>query len=786
MTSSVGLLLEIPENSNIMVNNVYGGCRKADVHPLNSGSLTDATLDEPALKDIQLEGYRFPAGLSARVLVKGGDINNVYGGNDITGNVTGGNAVGIYTSVRGDVYGGGNGSYPYTDNAGLANNLKYGDYYYEIPEGKTSVQALNAFRPNAEMVSLRVAGKDADHPTIIRGAVYVGGNSATLTGSSAPTSSSENFGLITRPELKLGSHVIISEVFLGNNGANMVTPELLELMNGEVDGKKFSQINLKDTNGFEQYMNGCGMTLEPNVTFDDEHRTPTPDPATYIAYTAQIGSFYCGGNVGSVLSEGKITIPFDNQVIIYEKLVGGCNKAYVAKSDYNAEFFGGIIGSPDDNNDKLEINLSGLKIQPKRWKDVEKTELIWNTVNTDGTPVPPVTETSAFTPDDLHRRFDGGNIYGGCFESGHVHGNVIININSTLVDRSGENNIFDEVETDDETGEAVLYGHENFVISKRNSGVILDQQGMDVLGKALNVFGGGYGEDSEIWGSTTINLNAGYTFQIFGGGEKGAIGKGVRNPTTHKLEYSGYNAAYSTTVNLNNPNVPGAKRSKNDNPLMAEAEFIYGGGFLAPVCGNTTINLDNGRIFNSFAGSCNADIFGHTETYVGVKGFPYIRDHIYGGNDLGGRILSTANFQSRVRDSNPTTTDVNETLQKVHGYDATTNPNPDVLNASAYIEYQKGHVANIFGGAYGVYDYTDPYYGDFFYAKGGEGTIAEGEEKNIGKARPGYHKPFLDNAFVNFRPIDSQYNSVAQIYGAGQGYMARIGNLSGYGSLRCR
>ena len=788
MTSPVGLLLEIPVNSNIMVNNVYGGCRKADVRPLKSGSLTDATLDEPELKDIQLpttEGYRFPAGLSARVLVKGGDINNVYGGNDITGNVTGGNAVGIYTSVRGDVYGGGNGSYPYTDNPELANDLKYGDYYYPTPAGN-SVQALKAFRPNAEMVSLRVAGREVKKkndnneeiteivPTIIRGAVYVGGNSATLTGSSKSTSSLEAAGLITRPELKLGSHVIISEVFLGNNGANMVTPELLELMNGEVDGKKFSQIKLKDTsteshdNEFEQYMEGCGMTLEPNVTFDDEHRTPTPDPATYKPYTAQIGSFYCGGNVGSVLSEGKITIPFDNQVIIYEKLVGGCNKAYVAKSDYNAEFFGGIIGKPEVNNDgnkdKLVINLSGLKIQPKRWKDVEKTELIWNTVGTDGKPVPPVTEESAFTPDDLNRRFDGGNIYGGCFESGHVNGNVIININSTLVDRTGDNNIFDEVETDDETGEAVLYGHESFVITKRNSGVILDQQGMDVLGKALNVFGGGYGEDSEIWGSTTINLNAGYTFQIFGGGEKGAIGKGVRN-SSGKLEYSGFNADYSTTVNLNNRDVQGAKRSKNDNPNMAEAEFIYGGGFLAPVCGNTTINLDNGRIFNSFAGSCNADIYGHTETYVGVNGFPYVRDHIYGGNDLGGRILGSANFQSRVRDSNPTTTDVNETLQKVHGYDATTNPNPDVLNASAYIEYQKGHVANIFGGAYGVYDYTDKYYGDYFYA----GNAKDLGSHTPGSARDGYTKPFLDNAFVNFRPDDNQGNSVAQIYGAGQG-----------------
>jgi hypothetical protein len=134
----------------------------------------------------------------------------------------------------------------------------------------------------------------------------------------------------------------------------MVKPELLELMNSEVDGKKFSQIKLKDTpsaetpdNEFEQYMNGCGMTLEPNVTFDDKNRTPFPDPATYEPYTAQIGSFYCGGNVGSVLNDGKLTIPFNNQVIIYEKLVGGCNKAYVAKSDYNAEFFGGLIGNPE-------------------------------------------------------------------------------------------------------------------------------------------------------------------------------------------------------------------------------------------------------------------------------------------------------------------------------------------------------------------------------------------------------------------------------------------------------
>lgn len=100
---------------------------------------------------------------------------------------------------------------------------------------------------------------------------------------------------------------------------------------------------------------------------------------------------------------------------------------------------------------------------------------------------------------------------------------------------------------------------------------------------------------------------------------------------------------YSTYVNLMDTLSAGGASNN-----VAEADFIYGGSFEAPIMGNTRINLCNGRIFNSFAGSCNADILGHTETYVGsgllkdgtaIEGFPYIIDHIYGGNDLGGSIL---------------------------------------------------------------------------------------------------------------------------------------------------
>ena len=766
MTHREGLLLEIPATSTIIVDNVYGGCRMADVHPLNSGTLKSGVYEETASEDIQLPsglGYKFPAGLPARVLVRGGDIRNVYGGNDVTGKVFGGNAVGIYTSIRGDVYGGGNGSYPYTDKEEMRGDDIYSDLYYN-PGENSSVEALNAFRPNAEQVAIRLKGEE-NKPTIIHGSVYCGGNSATIMSEK------------TNPmvELKIGSYVIADNVFLGNNGEHMVDEDILKHYAGNVDsegnlvtsgGKKFSSLNLTDGNTFAKYMEGAAMSLMPSVTFDQAPR----DPATYIPYSSSIGSFYCGGNVGSMTIKGKTSINFDDKIIVYDKVVGGCNNANVAKTDYNAAYEGGLLGSlseqtnfVDENGkikDRLELNFSGLKIQPKRW-NADKTELVWHTIKAStGEEVHPTgLTTGTSTAEDLDRRLKGGNIYGGCYNTGHVNGNVVINLNASIVDRKGEFAIFDQI-TENE-GEAILYANDSFEITERRSGVILDRQGMDVLGKALNVFGGGYGSDSEIWGSTTINLNAGYTFQIFGGGEKGAIGKGVRN-AAGKLEYSEYDPRYSCYVNLRG-DYEGVYRGHNDdNANMAEAEFIYGGAFEAPIVGNTVINLGNGRIFNSFAGSCNADILGHTETYIGrqVKsdgsytdggGFPWIRDHVYGGNDLGGHILNTQNFIDRVN------ADIKDKVYNPTNIkDSENNPTPVVTNASAYMEYQKGRVDYIFGGCYGVYDYKDRYFANYADADG--------------NAINGFTKPRMENAFVNFRPYNHTRNAVTKIYGAGQGY----------------
>ncbi len=825
MTSETGILL-ILNHPGMKIDNVYGGCRMADVNPDNYAIAAEHDkVDEG--KPTELE-YSFPAGFSAKLYISAGDINNVYGGNDITGNVRGGNAVGIHSKINGNVYGGGNGSYPYTDNPNLKDEYKqvYEDFYYNPDDVLTkagvtatseklkSAEALNLFRPNAEQVSVRVVGTESD-PTIIHGAVYCGGNSATLM------SASEN----AKVELKIGSYAYIDNVFLGNNGENMVkntaTNDVLQIMastDKTKDGTKFCTIDLTDSIVFAKYMEGAAIKKMPSVKFDGDDET---DLVKYEDYKSYIGSFYCGGNVGSSIRAGKTTINFKHKIIVYDKVVGGCNNANIeAKVGVNAAYEGGMLGATDVNGNKVELNFEGLKIQPKRWdatytpvannenlvvgnqyyttalgdgeftattteKEAGKTyykitdlgsELVWNTISAaSGLRVSPgALSTGNSTDDDLDRRLYGGNVYGGCYNTGHVNGNVVINVDSAIVDRKGEFAIFDEIEENE--GEAILYGKDSYNITKRLSGVILDEQGMDALGLSLNVFGGGYGTESEIWGSTTININSGYVFQVFGGGQQGAIGKKVKKTRpkaggeegeTEEYEEYDYNPDYSCYINLKGK-YPGTYRGDKlldnnnndgvvDNDDMAEAEFIYGGAFKGLIAGNVVINLGDGRIFNSFAGSCDADILGHTETYVGRQpkddgkgyrdGFPWIRDHIYGGNDLGGEIknLGDASFKSRVN------TDI---LDKVYGY-SSTDDDADVFHAAAYTEYLQGRVDYIFAGCYGDYDYDN---NASRYYKPDVST-----------------QPRMNNAFVNFRPNNLARNTVKRIYGAGQGMSMQPG-----------
>ena len=753
MTHENGIMLNI-QSADMEVGNVYGGCRMADVNPAKN-SIYAETID----------GVYFPKGYAARLYLTAGNIKNVYGGNDISGTVYGGNAVGIHCDIHGDVYGGGNGSYPYTDNPAFrrtddnANDEKvilYGDFYYNpdevlaaagvtAPEGASagmkSALALNEFRPNTESVSIRIGqdrsegseiAYDPVHSIVVEGSVYCGGNSATVRSTDREASA----------QIKIGSHIFAEDVFLGSNGAKMITPAVLEPLQNTVTiggvAYDFSQMNLKDPDQFATYMKGCEMQVMPDVVFDNMERN---DPMDYIDYSAYFGSFYCGGNVGSVRYTGLNTIDFNYKVIICRKLVGGSNNANVPEGPYNAAYNGGVLGDPDANGDKLKLNLSGLKLQPKRWKDLNNKHLglEWNIYSdgvnkvVDNTDVSTLT-TGPSTNADKNRRFLEDNVYGGCYTSGHVNGNVIINVNSNLVDYDGELGVFDSVE-EDENGQHVLNADGQYNITERRSGVIAHEQGWDVMVTACSIFGAGYGENSEVWGSTTINLNEGYSYKIFGGGEKGVVGK--KNSEGNYV----YNPDYSCTVNLHGQR-PGQMGDFDD---LVECKLVYGGGSEGLVCGNTRVNMGNCRVYMPFGGACMADILGHTETYIGcggldangdtIYGYPHIVDDVYGGNDMGGRIWGSANFAGSLRNN-------------VSGM----TYNNDVMNASSYVEFIQGHTANIFGGCYGIYRYAD-------YP-----TVVQ--------------KPFIGNAFVNISPLYNTSSTITgNVFGSGEGMAGeRIGD----------
>ncbi|MBR6893386.1 MAG: hypothetical protein IKN15_09140 [Bacteroidaceae bacterium] len=855
MTWREGLLLELdPEDSDkLIVENVYGGCRRADVRPLEANR---DPVEENAvqLSDKNSQGqlkYNFPAGFPARVLVRGGQITNVYGGNDISGHIFGGNAVGIYTSVLGNVYGGGNGSYAYTDNSELGKLKTFEDYYYNKEEVKekhnaenptnqitsfTSVEALNYFRPDAEQVSIRLIGS-LEKPTIIKGSVFLGGNSATIQ------TTKQN----PKAEIKIGPYVIADKIFMGNNGEVMAKEEVLKLYAGRVDangnvltnndgslattgGEDYSTIDLTNQAQMNTYMEGAAMSLNPNtedrIVFDD----------TYVPYTTKIGSFFCGGNVGSMDYAGTQNMFFKVPVIIYDKIVGGCNNADVPKSDYNAAYEGGVLGAQSELasdglfrenkettgkiKDRLVLNFDGIKIEPRRWDDTFElvtsyddeirengrkliagqeyyaTNLRSSSFIAKGTEVVDGTETyyrlthagdnlewnTALWNDgeddferthvgsendtdyDADRRLLSGNIYGGCYNSGHVNGNVVLNIKQDIIKR-------DEVfaETDDEG---------TIIEANRNSGVILDEQRDDLMAVALTVFGAGKGKGTEIWGSTTVNLNEGYAFQIFGGGEEGYVGKGTIATETNegvtqtvyddegyiKKDYS-YNSEFSSTVNLNGLNAGFSEELTGNNlQTLAEAEYLYGGGNEGDVCGNSYVYLGNGRIYDSFGGASDADVYGHAETYIGrqikngniIEGFPWVRDIVYGGNDFGGTIHGNGdnNYKDKVRTE--TGADAFDVLGKIYNPD--NQDVPHVLEAPVYVEYLQGRVDTIFGGGYGNYDYSDPMYQ---YEE-------EDEHGNLVTVSP--EAPYIESTFVNFRPNTLANNYVTAVFGAGTGY----------------
>lgn len=525
---------------------------------------------------------------------------NVYGGNDVSGYVNvsvkdgdftdnNGSGTHIYIfggKIYGNVYGAGNGNYLYALDKNQNQKVTVNEYYPMNPEDPNSetvplvytvpmrkfipsykeasdaakIVNINSWRPLTNKVNIEIKGNSTSEKVNIAGDVYGGGNSATVQKVKSKDSKAvEKVGNI---QINIGSHVNIGRVFMGCNGDELFAKSedndfmnKFQKLNGNVEDYT-QELNLADTiDWFFNPSNKDIGTLYLPTKLEDR---PTVYPHLIDLYfqpvetdiqgellwngnqtgegleDCTIKTFYCGGNRGNMniypnASGNVINYIFPEGLTITDKIVGGCNNA-----NYN---YKGLVNH-------------------------EGGYLLGRAYSTD--PFIKLTIKNKFEPTIVNNEaYQGGCVYGGCYKTGTVRGDVTIDLQSDM-----------------------LAGKEKAKLEKSN-----DYLASNPEYSSLNIYGAGYGMESYVYGNTHI-----------------IMGKDMKcsEPKTEggKFLPCGVNGATGVSAN-----------------------FIYGGGQQGNVIGLTDVDILNGHVFRSVTGgSYSGYVYGSTQVKVGYPTYYQVKD----------------------------------------------------------------------------------------------------------------------------------------------------------------
>lgn len=512
---------------------------------------------------------------------------NIYGGNDVSGAInivldsngyfkdnggTGTN-VNIYGGhIYGDVYGAGNGNYLYALDKKGNKKVTVNEYYpvnpndsesetiplvYTVPMRETmpsymaasdaaKIVNINSWRPITNKVNIDIKGNSTSDMITIDGDVYGGGNSASVQ------KSDNQVGAI---KINIGNNVNIRSVFMGCNGEALFAKSedndfmnKFQKLNGDVENGK--ELNLADTIDWINDPSNKGIStiylstenaqrplVYPHL-LDLYFQSVETDIQGQLTWNGSesgdgltnctIGTFCCGGNRGNMSvypdSVGNvIDYTFPAGLVITNKIVGGCNNANYNYKDLVTHEGGYLLGNTHSEYPFIKLTIK-----------------------------------NQFEPKEDNNAYIGGNVYGGCYQAGTVRGDIVIDFQSDMLGGKSKEK---------------LDNSNDFLSSKPKY-------------SALNVYGGGYGMESYVYGNTDI-----------------IVAEGLKC------------------------SAPSTSSSGEFNASGVSANFVYGGGQQGNVIGVTNVDVLNGHIYKAVTGgSYSGYVWGSTQVKVGYPIYYKVKD----------------------------------------------------------------------------------------------------------------------------------------------------------------
>lgn len=545
-----GLSITI-DSPDINIKNLFGGCRLSNVVP--GGYVADGTLAKRA----DFDGCENLYGATINII--DGNIENVYGGNDVGGKVYFGTNINISGGVLGNVYGSGNGDYLYRFNSeATAVTEQYNDeygFFYSVPEKQGEhlietagtegtathkILTINRIRPAVDNTFINIAGMApkaavGETPAVpkrvaaVKGNIFMGGNATTIT--------RDRTSELTFSKFKLGSYTTINGLFLGSDGHSYAQNEFIE---------QFAKLNgIEDMSAATSFKSGHETDAQHNPILLNTYLMAVDmqlQPKSFIIKNGlvdtYIGTFCGGGNRGSMLVDKTVEMNLPASLVIFDKIVAGCMDATVS---YNHN--GTITKSVGGYTRPLDIGHNNGHGNTKIKYDIaSRFSPLTMDVPADRTQTNAHGDnfTTAMGKGFLYPRLNaagdayttGCNIYGGCYQSGEIEGDVELNLSSNMLEIPLTN-----AENETKFKNAITNGETCF-----------------------NIFGAGFGQDSHVWGNVHIKMD-------------------------------------------------GSRPSVNN---------IFGGGRNGKLIGNTVVEIRNGRVYTDVVGGCYAsDMYGSSHIIVG-------------------------------------------------------------------------------------------------------------------------------------------------------------------------